>query len=179
VAADGDGANSPFTQGLIKYLHTPGLEVRQMLTRVRNDVAKATGERQVPWDNSSLRGDVYLAGLTTAGPAHVATPSAASFEPPRAISVDEFRRELVGRPLCGRANTGPQAGKTMCTVYQSDGTAVITGPGVDARGVWEVDGGRICRQGADVKRHCLDYVRLGPDRFRNSAGMEFCIGPCP
>jgi tetratricopeptide (TPR) repeat protein len=66
VAADGEGANSPFTQGLIKYLRTPGLEVRQMLTRVRNDVAKATGEKQVPWDNSSLRGDVYLAGLSTA-----------------------------------------------------------------------------------------------------------------
>jgi uncharacterized caspase-like protein len=66
VAADGEGANSPFTQGLIKYLRTPGLEVRQMLTRVRNDVAKATGEKQVPWDNSSLRGDVYLAGLSSA-----------------------------------------------------------------------------------------------------------------
>jgi tetratricopeptide (TPR) repeat protein len=179
VAADGDGANSPFTQGLIKYLHTPGLEVRQMLTRVRNDVAKATGERQVPWDNSSLRGDVYLAGLTTAGPANVATPSAASVEPPRAISVDEFRRELVGKPLCGRANTGPLAGKAFCTTYHSDGTAVITGPGVDARGVWEADGGQICRQGADGKRLCLDYVRLGPDRFRNSTGIEFCIGPCP
>jgi formylglycine-generating enzyme required for sulfatase activity len=62
VAADGDGTNSPFTEHLVKHLRTPGLEVRQMLTRVRNDVAAATGERQIPWDNSSLRGDVYLAG---------------------------------------------------------------------------------------------------------------------
>jgi tripartite-type tricarboxylate transporter receptor subunit TctC len=65
VALDGEGANSPFTQGLIKHLRTPGLEVRQMLTRVRADVARATNDRQVPWDNSSLRGDVYLAGAAS------------------------------------------------------------------------------------------------------------------
>jgi hypothetical protein len=77
VAFDGDGANSPFTQGLIKHLATPGLEVRQMLTRVRNDVARSTGDRQVPWDNSSLRGDVYLnaaPGTVTTIPAPAASP---------------------------------------------------------------------------------------------------------
>jgi hypothetical protein len=66
VALDGDSANSPFTEGLLKYLATPGLEVRQMLTRVRADVARATHDRQVPWDNSSLRGDVYLANAPNA-----------------------------------------------------------------------------------------------------------------
>ena len=63
VALDGEGSsNSPFTQGLVKHLGTPGLEVRHMLTRVRADVATATQDKQIPWDNSSLRGDVYLAG---------------------------------------------------------------------------------------------------------------------
>ena len=33
-----------------------------MLTRVRADVVAATQKKQVPWDNSSLTGDVYLAG---------------------------------------------------------------------------------------------------------------------
>jgi uncharacterized caspase-like protein len=74
VALDGDGANSPFTEGLLKYLATPGLEVRQMLTRVRDDVARATHDRQVPWDNSSLRGDVYLANAPNA----TAVPQAAA-----------------------------------------------------------------------------------------------------
>ena len=32
-----------------------------MLTRVRLEVAKATDKQQIPWDNSSLLGDVYLA----------------------------------------------------------------------------------------------------------------------
>jgi Caspase domain len=61
VAEDGSNAHSPFTASLLRYIAAPGIEVRQMLTRVRAEVAKATNEKQVPWDNSSLRGDVYLA----------------------------------------------------------------------------------------------------------------------
>jgi uncharacterized caspase-like protein len=83
VALDGNGANSPFTEGLLKYLATPGLEVRQMLTRVRDDVARATHDRQLPWDNSSLRGDVYLASAPTAA---VIPPSDAQV-PPSGASV--------------------------------------------------------------------------------------------
>jgi uncharacterized caspase-like protein len=63
VALDGKGANSPFTRALARHMRTPGLEVRQMLTRVRADVAAETQSRQIPWDNSSLLGEVYLAGL--------------------------------------------------------------------------------------------------------------------
>jgi uncharacterized caspase-like protein len=63
VALDGKGVNSPFTRALARHMRTPGLEVRQMLTRVRADVAAETQSRQIPWDNSSLLGEVYLAGL--------------------------------------------------------------------------------------------------------------------
>jgi hypothetical protein len=62
VALDGAGRNSPFTEALIKYVGTPGLEVRQMISKVRGDVLQATDRRQTPWDSSSLVGDVYLAG---------------------------------------------------------------------------------------------------------------------
>jgi tetratricopeptide (TPR) repeat protein len=61
TALDGAGANSPFTTALIKHLRNPSLEVRQMLTMVRKDVVASTGKQQVPWDNSSLLGEVYLA----------------------------------------------------------------------------------------------------------------------
>jgi hypothetical protein len=63
VALDGNGANSPFTEALARHLRTPGLEVRQMFTRVRADVIAATHGEQYPWDNSGLLSDVYLAGL--------------------------------------------------------------------------------------------------------------------
>ena len=37
-----------------------------------------------------------------------------------AMNVDDFRRELVNLPLCGKPNTGPLAGKAMCTVHVAD-----------------------------------------------------------
>jgi len=62
TALDGAGVNSPFTTAFVKYVRTPGIEINQMLTRVRVEVASATKNRQVPWANSSLLGEVYLAG---------------------------------------------------------------------------------------------------------------------
>jgi tetratricopeptide (TPR) repeat protein len=61
VALDGEGVNSPFSAALSRHIGTPGLEVQQMLTRVRAEVVAATKARQVPWSNSSLLGEVYLA----------------------------------------------------------------------------------------------------------------------
>ena len=61
VALDGEGANSPFSAALSRHIGTPGLEVQQMLTRVRAEVVAKTSGKQVPWSNSSLLGEVYLA----------------------------------------------------------------------------------------------------------------------
>ncbi len=62
TALDGSDGNSPFTAAFIKHVRTRGIEVNQMLTRVRVEVASATKNRQVPWANSSLLGEVYLGG---------------------------------------------------------------------------------------------------------------------
>ena len=107
---------------------------------------------------------------------------APGFAAAETLTMDEFRRELVGLPLCGTPATGPLAGKPLCTVHLPDGTAVLAGSGLLVRGIWEVDGGRICRRNAHDaadKRRCVDYERAGTNRFRNSDGVEFCIGPCP
>jgi uncharacterized caspase-like protein len=61
VALDGEGRNSPFTTALIKHISTPALEISALMKRVRADVIAVTRERQVPWDHSSLVGDVILA----------------------------------------------------------------------------------------------------------------------
>lgn len=60
VAADGNGSHSPFTGSLLKYIEAPGLELRQMMSKVRADVEEATDDRQIPWDQSSLKGDFYF-----------------------------------------------------------------------------------------------------------------------
>ena len=61
MAFDGEGANSPFSAALSRHIGTPGLKVQQMLTRVRAEVVTATANKQVPWSNSSVLGEVYLA----------------------------------------------------------------------------------------------------------------------
>ena len=54
-------ADSRFSAALSRHSGTPGLEVQQMLTRVRAEVVATTNGKQVPWSNSSLLGEVYLA----------------------------------------------------------------------------------------------------------------------
>jgi hypothetical protein len=98
------------------------------------------------------------------------------------MSADDFRRELLDLPLCGTPATGPVAGKAMCTIHFIDGTATLAGAGVVARGFWEVEGDTICRR--DIRDpveqgHCVSYERLQNGHYRNSDGVEFCIGPCP
>ena len=99
----------------------------------------------------------------------------------QAMSVDEFRRELVGVPLCGTPETGPLAGKALCTVHLPDGTAILAGAGLVVHGLWEADAGKICRRNqhdpAD-KRRCVTYERVDRGQYRNSDGVGFCLGPC-
>src|SRR5690242_20727941 len=65
---------------------------------------------------------------------------------PQPMSIADFRRELIGMPLCGKSPKGDLAGKLICTVHLADGTAVVAGSGVLARGFWDTDGRRICRR---------------------------------
>jgi len=97
------------------------------------------------------------------------------------LTVDEFRRELVGVPLCGTPESGQFAGKTLCTVHLPDGTAVLAGAGVVVYGLWEASGGQICRRNAHDapdKRRCVTYERVGRGQYKNSDNVGFCLGPC-
>ena len=57
VASDGGGgANSPYATALAKYLEEPGLDVRLLFGRVRDDVKAATGDTQEPFIYGTLGG---------------------------------------------------------------------------------------------------------------------------
>lgn len=60
VALDGRGRNSPYTAALLKHLGTPGADITRDLVKVRNEVLATTSGKQVPWENSSLTGEVVL-----------------------------------------------------------------------------------------------------------------------
>jgi uncharacterized caspase-like protein len=56
VADDGRGPNSPYTSALVRHLAAPGVDLRIAFGRVRDDVMKATSNRQEPFVYGSLGG---------------------------------------------------------------------------------------------------------------------------
>jgi Caspase domain len=72
TADDGEGANSPYTTALLRHLPTPGLDVELALRRVRDDVLKATRNKQEPFKYGSL-GGAEIALVPTKGPQQAAT----------------------------------------------------------------------------------------------------------
>ena len=94
VAADGNTRNGTYTKYLLQALNVPGLLIEQVLKRVRVAVEEETSGEQIPWESSSLRGDLILhtegtmplqatAGVTTAPPVAATTsPPVAATPPP-------------------------------------------------------------------------------------------------
>jgi hypothetical protein len=118
---------------------------------------------------------VVLLGLAGCGDA--APPVTA-----QTMSADDFRRELVNVPLCGTPKTGPLAGKPMCTIHFGDGTATLAGDLKVARILWDMQGNSVCRRDireAADQRLCVTYERLSNGHYRNSDGVDSCVGPCP
>jgi hypothetical protein len=76
VAADGDGANSPYALALVAELKTPGISIEEAHRNVRAKVLAQSGNKQTPWDSSSLTGPVVLAAKVEApAPQPVAQPA--------------------------------------------------------------------------------------------------------
>jgi uncharacterized caspase-like protein len=60
VASDGDGENGLYTKHLLAAIRQPGLPIEQLFKQVRIGVTKETGDKQIPWESSSLKGDFYF-----------------------------------------------------------------------------------------------------------------------
>ncbi len=60
VALDGIGRNSPYTKYLIQAIQIERLQIEDVFKKVREYVAKETGNKQIPWESSSLIGDFYF-----------------------------------------------------------------------------------------------------------------------
>lgn len=57
TALDGDGKNSPFAEALVKNLPVPGLDLRKAFGFVRDEVMRATANKQEPYIYGSLGGE--------------------------------------------------------------------------------------------------------------------------
>ena len=102
TADDGTGANGLYTEQLIRYMRTPGLKVEDVFKRVRINVEKSSGGKQVPWESSSLKGDFYFSGPSveaalappTLPPEKPAGP-ARTIEPARTIDEEEALWKVI------------------------------------------------------------------------------------
>jgi uncharacterized caspase-like protein len=68
TAADGSGKNGVYTKHLLANLPTPGIPINEVFMRTRIGVSRETGEKQIPWDSSTLTRYFYLAGEGPAAP---------------------------------------------------------------------------------------------------------------
>jgi hypothetical protein len=66
VASDGTGQNGLYTSELLKQMRVSGLSATDMFMRVRAEIMKQTGSKQVPWEASSLVGSFYFTGAGAA-----------------------------------------------------------------------------------------------------------------
>src|SRR5580704_8310810 len=92
TASDGDSRNSPFTAALVKYLPKPGLDLRKAFGFTRDDVLRATNNRQEPFIYGSLGGD----DVALVPPSNVAPPANAIPDPNSTIRRDYELAERIG-----------------------------------------------------------------------------------
>ncbi|WP_296524209.1 caspase domain-containing protein [Rhodoplanes sp.] len=149
VALDGEGRNSPFTTALLRHIPTPGVDIGTVMRRVRADVLAATRDKQIPWDHSSLVGDVILVPANAAtAPAPTAATDAGrntdlmrttdlGYIPPEEATAK--RREFtVNTRCCGPFTYGITPGRYLIGHYpkQSGTTNGRIGPDGTASGLW-------------------------------------------
>ena len=60
VASDGEGANGLYTENLVRELSKRNTRIEDALKRVRLSVRLASHGAQVPWETTSLEGDVFI-----------------------------------------------------------------------------------------------------------------------
>ncbi|MES0808654.1 caspase family protein [Roseibium sp. SCPC15] len=54
VAYDGEGPMSPFTTSVVNNALDPTLEIKDLMTKVRDEVVRKTGGQQIPYEDSTL-----------------------------------------------------------------------------------------------------------------------------
>jgi hypothetical protein len=107
LAEDGPaGGNSPFAAALASNLATPGLDVRIMLGKVRDDVRKATGGRQEPFTYGSVGGETIalLPGDAPAIAPALPRPVVVSPPPPQVAIAPPEAKPAVAVPTIEAPN---------------------------------------------------------------------------
>ncbi len=146
VASDGTAGNGLYTAELLKQMRVPGLSVTDMFMRVRGEVMKQTGNKQVPWEASSLVGAFYFGGAP-----NEATPTTApskidpvAFELSywetikNSTSADDFKAYLARYPQGQFAELAKNRIATLATTTKPvETSAPASGGGATELAFWD------------------------------------------
>mgnify|MGYP003606598362 CR=1 FL=1 len=113
VAADGTGADSPFTEALLRHFATPGVEVRTALTLVQQDVYDRSRGKQLPYIESGLPKLFFAAQVGELGERDRLLVAMAGLPPQLRAEVEALAREkdMPLAPLYGALMSADLAGK--------------------------------------------------------------------
>lgn len=115
AALDGEGDNSPFTEALARHLATPGLEIRQVLTLVQQDVYDRTRGRQLPYVESGLPSLVFAGGQSSLPEREVLLLSMAGLQPAHRGLIERIaaQHDMPLAPLFGAFLSADLAARTL------------------------------------------------------------------
>jgi uncharacterized protein (TIGR02145 family) len=60
TASDGSGNNGLYTSAILESMKIPNMTIIQMFQNVRSIVSQKSGKQQIPWESTSLIGDLYI-----------------------------------------------------------------------------------------------------------------------
>jgi hypothetical protein len=69
VASDGQGVNGLYTQHLLSAMSRPGAKVEDVFKQVRAAVRRDSQGKQIPWESTSLEGDLFFVAPPAPTPA--------------------------------------------------------------------------------------------------------------
>ena len=99
TAADGSGANSPYSSALAAEIAGPAVPLEELFRNVRVKVMAETHGQQVPWDSSSLTGAFYFRAPGAETPAPAASVAAAApAEPAQSAIRSQGETGEAGQP---------------------------------------------------------------------------------
>ena len=93
VATDGTDRNSPYAGAFLRHMEQSGKDISGVLISVRNDVLRATDGKQVPWEHTSLTGQVFLKPDSGQTPA-VFVPPPVGVPPPPTTMGPNYDKEM-------------------------------------------------------------------------------------
>jgi uncharacterized caspase-like protein len=175
VASDGPDANGLYTQHLLRAMRQRGAKVEDVFKQVRSAVRRESQGKQVPWEATSLEGDLYFftpqaaaaAAEPPPAPTRPAAPSTAAVTLPAAAPASDERERRTAQLLAelARPAAGPVSRPRPAAVPASNAQGFTVGD------VWNyqvVDRWR----GEVVRNYAQRVQKIEPDGGWVNAGGE-------